>query len=77
MLRPIDFHSALQDAKIPFNDNFFHPLRQDFSRLRILRLPQTGFKKRQAPCPGSLPPQPCEWQALEDRQGRPAGGPPS
>ena len=47
MLRPIGFHSVLQDAKIPFNDNFFHPLRQGFSHLWILRLPQTGFKKRQ------------------------------
>ena len=47
MLRPIGFHSALQNVKIPFDDNFFHPLRQGFSHLWILRLPQTGFKKRQ------------------------------
>ena len=77
MLRPIDFHSALQNAKIPFNDNFFHPIRQGFSRLWILRLQQTGFKKRQGRVRISQPPQPCEWQALGDRQGSPADWPPS
>ena len=54
MLCSIGLHRALYDTKIPFNDNFFHPARQEFSHLRILRLPQTGFKKRQrrvwAPC---------------------------
>src|SRR5437879_873154 len=47
VLCPIGFHRALQHVKIPFNDNFFHPVRQDFSHLRILRVCYTGFKKRE------------------------------
>ncbi len=77
MLRPIGFHRALQYAKIPFDDNFFHPVRQDFSHLRILRLPQTGFKKRQGRVRISRLRRHASGEPWEIGMGRPADWPPS
>ncbi|NJK45690.1 MAG: hypothetical protein HC933_16765 [Pleurocapsa sp. SU_196_0] len=42
-MRLIRFHRRLQYVNIPFNDNFLHPVGQEFLHFQISRLPQTSL----------------------------------